>query len=129
MTRESHGSAPGTTLPQCHDDESGREPDYRFTLANERTFLAWIRTAFALLAGGVAVGQLFTGELDPITHRILGGGCVVLAVFVAVGAFLRWRQVQAAMRRDGPLPGPVMVKLMVGGVLVAAVGCALLIGL
>ncbi|MFI5715914.1 YidH family protein [Nocardia sp. NPDC051750] len=129
MTRGSHGSAPGTTLPEPHHDEPDREPDYRFTLANERTFLAWIRTAFALLAGGVAVGQLFTGELDPVTHRILGGVCVVLAVLVAVGSFLRWRQVQAAMRRDGPLPGPVMVKLLVIGVLVAAVGCALLIGL
>lgn len=38
--------------------EPGTEPDYRFTLANERTFLAWIRTALALIAGGVAVAQL-----------------------------------------------------------------------
>lgn len=129
MTRGPHGPAPGTALPDRHHNELDREPDYRFTLANERTFLAWVRTAFALLAGGVAVGQLFTGELDPITHRILGGGCVGLAALVAVGAFLRWRQVQAAMRRDGPLPGPVMVKLLVGGVLVASVGCALLIAL
>ena len=36
----------------------GEEPDYRFTLANERTFLAWIRTALALIAGGVALVQL-----------------------------------------------------------------------
>ncbi|WP_328395928.1 YidH family protein [Nocardia sp. NBC_00416] len=128
MTRGPRSTAPGAAPPQRRDEETDREPDYRFTLANERTFLAWIRTAFALLAGGVAVGQLFTGEFDPATHRLLGGGCVVLAVLVAVGAFLRWRQVQAAMRRDGPLPGPVMVKLMVGGVLAAAVGCALLIG-
>jgi hypothetical protein len=28
----------------------GAEPDPRFTLANERTFLAWIRTALALIA-------------------------------------------------------------------------------
>jgi uncharacterized membrane protein YidH (DUF202 family) len=34
------------------------EPDYRFTLANERTFLAWVRTAPGPLAGGVAVDQL-----------------------------------------------------------------------
>jgi hypothetical protein len=42
--------------PESTDDE--QEPDYRFTLANERTFLAWIRTALALIAGGVAVAQL-----------------------------------------------------------------------
>ena len=33
---------------------AGKTPDYRFTLANERTFLAWIRTALALMAGAVA---------------------------------------------------------------------------
>ena len=32
--------------------DDGEEPDYRFTLANERTFLAWVRTALGLLAGG-----------------------------------------------------------------------------
>jgi putative membrane protein len=42
----------------------GREPDYRFTLANERTFLAWIRTALALLAGGALLDQ-FSSELGP----------------------------------------------------------------
>ena len=36
----------------------GTEPDPRFTLANERTFLAWIRTALALIAGGVALEAL-----------------------------------------------------------------------
>jgi putative membrane protein len=41
-------------------DEVGheREPDYRFTLANERTFLAWQRTALGLLAAAVAAVQL-----------------------------------------------------------------------
>ncbi len=36
---------------------AGKKPDYRFTLANERTFLAWIRTALALMAGAVGVDQ------------------------------------------------------------------------
>ena len=39
--------------------EEGEEPDYRFTLANERTFLAWLRTALALIAGGVQPGKQF----------------------------------------------------------------------
>jgi putative membrane protein len=38
--------------------QQGQEPDYRFSLANERTFLAWIRTALAILASGVALDQL-----------------------------------------------------------------------
>lgn len=104
-----------------------KEPDYRFTLANERTFLAWTRTALALLAGGVAVGQLFAAGVDEVGHRILGITCVVLATTVAIGAFTRWRQVQAAMRRDDPLPGSLMVRLTVIGICVSAVICAVLI--
>ncbi|MEU1021518.1 DUF202 domain-containing protein, partial [Streptomyces sp. NPDC005904] len=37
--------------------EEGDTPDYRFSLANERTFLAWLRTALALIGGGFAVDQ------------------------------------------------------------------------
>ncbi len=36
----------------------GSEPDARFTFANERTFLAWSRTALALVVAGLAVIQL-----------------------------------------------------------------------
>src|SRR6185312_1745313 len=43
------------TLPDRHWHELGEEPDYRFSLANERTFLAWIRTALALMAAAVGV--------------------------------------------------------------------------
>ena len=45
----------------------GQEPDYRFSLANERTFLAWIRTALALLAGGVLLDQAHAAALSPNT--------------------------------------------------------------
>jgi len=103
------------------------EPDYRFTLANERTFLAWARTALALLAGGVAVGQLFATGMDEVGRRVLGIACVVLATTVAIGAFTRWRQVQVAMRRNDPLPGSLMVRLTVIGICVSAVICAVLI--
>ncbi|MGL9725147.1 YidH family protein [Sodalis sp. (in: enterobacteria)] len=43
--------------------QQGKRPDYRFSLANERTFLAWIRTALALLAGAVGLEQ-FTAHFD-----------------------------------------------------------------
>jgi len=33
----------------------GEEPDPRFTLADERAFLAWMRTSLALLAAGRAI--------------------------------------------------------------------------
>ena len=85
-------------------EHADREPDYRFTLANERTFLAWMRTALGLLAGGVAVRQL----IEPFD---VSGGRTALALLaigasavLAVGGFLRWRSVQRAMRRGEPLP-------------------------
>jgi putative membrane protein len=73
------------------------------------------------------VGQLFASGVDEVGHRILGIACVVLATTVAIGAFARWRHVQAAMRRDDPLPGSLMVRLTVIGICVSAVICAVLI--
>ena len=94
------------------------EPDYRFTLANERTFLAWIRTSLGFLAGGVAVRQL----IEPFHVR---GGRTTLAMLaisagavLAAGGFLRWRAVQRAMRRSEPLP-PARLVPVVAFVLVA----------
>ena len=76
------------------------EPDYRFTLANERTFLAWLRTSLALLAAGVAVEQLGTG-LDPAWARTgLSLGCLALSLVASAGGVLRWRAVDAAVRGD-----------------------------
>lgn len=83
--------------------DAGDEPDPRFSLANERTFLAWVRTSLALVAGAVALDSL--GVPD---ERWLRTGVVV--VLVGVGAavtglsFLRWARVERAMRRHEPLP-------------------------
>ncbi|MDI9951077.1 DUF202 domain-containing protein [Rhodococcus sp. IEGM 1305] len=96
------------------------EPDYRFTLANERTFLAWIRTALALLAGGVAVSQFPLPRGGSALHDTLGAVCILLAALVAVGALLRWRSVQSAMRRGVPLPASRLAPAVVGGVCLAA---------
>lgn len=97
-----------------------REPDYRFTLANERTFLAWIRTALGLLAGGVVVGQLYMNGMDNRVHQLLAAMCTLLASAISVGAFTQWRRVQTAMRRDEPLPRSPMMPILVGGVCAAA---------
>ena len=96
MTTEQH---PGSEPPP--DDQ---EPDYRFTLANERTFLAWIRTALALIAGGVALVQLVPSFGVPGVRH---GGSVFLIVaggLLAAFAVRRWQRVQRAMRLDADLP-------------------------
>ena len=106
--------------------QEGQEPDYRFSLANERTFLAWIRTALSLLAGGVLLEQ-FATKLEP--HAVLVALAVMLAVLSAVlcgVAYVRWKANEIAMRHARPLPGTVAIPL-IGSVtlLVAAVIAAL----
>ena len=84
--------------------EHEHEPDYRFTLANERTFLAWIRTALALMAGGVALVQLVPKFGITGVRHALSVFLVISGGLLAALAVRRWQQVQTAMRRDAPLP-------------------------
>lgn len=100
----------------------GCEPDPRFTLANERTFLAWIRTALALLAGGIAV-EAFTADVFlPEVRKTLAITLLVLGMLVSVSACVRWLNVERAMRQRAPLPLPLLVPLLsIGGALVTAV--------
>lgn len=81
----------------------GEEPDYRFSLANERTFLAWLRTTLALLAAGVAVEVLDLGVHDALA-RGLSAMLLALGALCPILAFLRWAQAERAMRRGEPLP-------------------------
>jgi putative membrane protein len=86
--------------------QDSREPDPRFTLANERTFLSWIRTSLALIAGGVALAQL-GGSIRPPGLRLALSVVPILAgaVFSAL-SFWHWRSCQRALREDDPLPPP-----------------------
>lgn len=96
----------------------GKEPDYRFTLANERTFLAWIRTALALLAGAVAVAQFAPGFSIPGGGKLLASLLAVISIGSVAGAALRWRTSQRAMRRDAPLPSTLLPWLLAIGIIV-----------
>lgn len=68
----------------------GDDPDYRFSLANERTFLAWIRTALALIAGAVAVVQLVPPFRIPGGRVLLGVVLGLTGVTVTATAYVRW---------------------------------------
>lgn len=90
----------------------GEDPDPRFTLANERTFLAWIRTSLALLAGGIAV-EAFTQEIfDDTARRVLGTILLILGGLLAASAAGRWLRVEAAMRQKRSLPIPIWIPLI-----------------
>lgn len=94
------------------------EPDYRFTLANERTFLAWIRTALALIAGGIAVVQFVPAFGIPGVRHALGVLLTAGGGLLAALAVRRWQRVQAAMRRNEGLP-TTYVPLVLGGAIFA----------
>ncbi|MFC4067765.1 YidH family protein [Actinoplanes subglobosus] len=84
--------------------QTGTTPDYRFSLANERTFLAWIRTGLALIAGGLACAQ-FLPPL-PVRHlrEIIAILLLVLGALVALRAVDHWVRTERAMRMGTDLP-------------------------
>ncbi len=102
----------------------GQDPDYRFSLANERTFLAWIRTSLALVAGGVAALTLLPEDFGPTWSRdVVGAVLLCLAAAVAVVSLRRWEATERALRTQQPLPPPSLLRVVAAGV----AGCALLI--
>jgi putative membrane protein len=98
-----------------------REPDYRFTLANERTFLAWIRTALALIAGGIAVVQLVPSFGYPGVRHALGLILTAGGGLLAALAVRRWQHVQDAMRRGSDLPPSKMPVVLAAAILVVTI--------
>ena len=101
--------------------DDGTEPDPRFTFANERTFLAWSRTALALVVAGLGVVQLlppFPGV--PWGRHVLGVPLIVFGAVVAVLAYGEWVKSQRALRRGDPLPRSVMPRLLT--VVITAIG-------
>lgn len=102
----------------------GDEPDPRFTLANERTFLAWIRTSLALIAGGVSLEALGS-PLHPGFR--LAASLVLLAFGLAAPpvAWWQWVAVETAMRGDSHMPAPRLGLPLAAGVLAVAVLVAL----
>jgi putative membrane protein len=105
----------------------GTEPDYRFTLANERTFLAYVRTALGLDAAGLATRQF----LDPSAEHLRLALAIIMTVLggsAAALGYLRWQQAERAMRLEAPLP-PIRLPLVltVGMVAASAVALALMV--
>lgn len=110
------------------EDTGGTEPDPRFTFANERTFLAWSRTALALVVAGLAIVQLlppFPGV--PAGRHVLGVPLIVLGAVLAVVAYVEWVRAQRAMRRGMPLPRSVMPWILAATITAMAVIAAIVV--
>jgi putative membrane protein len=104
--------------------EAGSEPDARFSFANERTFLAWIRTALALLAAGVALDAVPL-PIPEALQRLLAAAFVVLGLTCAVASWVRWARAERAMRRGQPLPSVGFGAVLAVFVVLAGVGLLL----
>jgi putative membrane protein len=96
------------------------EIDYRFSLANERTFLAWIRTALALVAGGVAAAKALDFNHD-VWRWVIAGPPMLAGALLALDARARWRRYEDAMRARRPLPAGRGIKLIGAALAVYAV--------
>ena len=97
----------------------GDEPDPRFSLANERTFLAWIRTALVLISVGLAVTQLLPPFNLTGGRHIIGLPLIVIGIVAALGAWRGWAGNERAMRLKQPLPRSwlgLALAVVVGGV-------------
>jgi putative membrane protein len=108
--------------------ETDERPDYQFALANERTFLAWIRTALALLAGGVLLEQ-FADRLQP--RAVVVALAVLLSMLSAAVcglAYLRWRAHDAAVREGRPLSASLALPLTAAAMFAVATAIAAMIG-
>jgi len=98
----------------------GTEPDILFTLANERTFLAWIRTALALLAGGVALEVLGLDLVAPL--RLAASLTLVISgALTPALAWVNWMRTERALRLEQPLPASLLGPVLSVAVSVAAV--------
>ncbi len=95
----------------------GSEPDPRFSLANERTFLAWIRTSLALIAAGVAIEVLEVGH--PGWRLAAALVFAALGILAAIRAWLGWAGTERALRNGRELPGSGIGIVLTGGVVVA----------
>lgn len=104
MEERDHVGTVKATLSPARLRETGTAPDYRFSLANERTFLAWLRTSLALIAGGIAIAQF----LPPLTLAGLREGMavalLVLGAACAIRAVVHWAACEKAMRQGRDLP-------------------------
>jgi putative membrane protein len=103
------------------------EPDYRFSLANERTLLAWVRTALALDAAGLGVVR-FAPPLGVEGGReVVGGILVLLGAAAAWSGYRRFLAADRAIRAGAPLPAHAAPRLLAAALAALSLGVLLML--
>lgn len=82
----------------------GEAPDARFTFANERTFLAWNRTALGTMVAGLAMLQLLKDHHDQTATKVAGIGLMLMAAVVSLVSYFHWYRSEVALRLRRDLP-------------------------
>lgn len=100
--------------------DQDHEPDYRFTFANERTYLAWIRTSLALSAAGIAVAGFLPASEAHFVREALSLMLLGLGTLVAAASLVQWKRNRLAIRLGHPLPYPTMVRALAVGLMICA---------
>lgn len=91
---------------------SNEEPDPRFSLANERTYLSWIRTSLGMIAAALALEAFGDQVIAPTARSVLVIVVLVIGALLSLGALVQWFRVQMALRARRPLPLPWLVPLI-----------------
>lgn len=92
----------------------GAEPDPRFTFANERTFLAWIRTSLALIAAGISL-DTFVTKFPADLRTVISIALVLAGSTCGAAAYRRWMSNERALRLNRPLPAPTIAPALAYG--------------
>ncbi|MGI8678311.1 MAG: YidH family protein [Jatrophihabitans sp.] len=113
--------------PDAVDQDMSEEPDYRFSLANERTFLSWVRTALAMLAAGVGVVRFAPGGELAWLRTTLAVLIAVLGLSVAAGAYTQWRAVDRSIRKGAGIPHSPLLPVIGGVLTLIGIGVVVLV--
>ena len=108
-------------------DQRAHPVDYRFLLANERTFLAWVRTALSLQVAGLGVLQFLTSSSDAVRY-VLGLGLVLVGSYVSATGYLRYYRNERLIRAGDDLTRVRASVLVAGAVMVLPLLAALALG-
>lgn len=101
--------------------------DPRFTLANERTFLAWVRTSLALVAGGAGIAAFGHAVMGQSARLVLSAVLLLMGAALAGSSYGRWRRLEHAIREGRDLPPSPLVPLLAGTVAVVALALLVLV--
>lgn len=120
-------ASPSPHAHASHWQQQGQAPDYRFSLANERTFLAWIRTALAFLAGAIAIDQFAPMLATPTLRTVAAIFLSLASALLAWMAYRRWAGNEQAMRTGQALPYTRLLLVMASLVCTLSLVLALVI--